>query len=105
MAEATKTDPMMIILAFAAGCAIGANWPKIKKYLMQQKEQMEDMMAASEITKKSKKAKQGLAVAAVGGAAVAEEVAGDEEEAAADTHAGERQAVATDEMPVSSSES
>lgn len=93
---------MMIILAFAAGCAIGANWPKIKKYLMQQKEQMEDLMAASEITKKTKnKAKQRLTVAAVSGAAVAEELAG--EEAAVNAEADERQVVAANELPVSSS--
>jgi len=71
-----RNSMLPMLLAFAAGIAVGANWPKIKKHLepytkkmgekgaeaygnmvkffAEQKERMDDSLAEAKVTKKKK---------------------------------------------------
>lgn len=71
-----RNSMLPMLLAFGAGIAVGANWPKIKKYLApymkktgekgaeaygnmvkffaEQKERMDDSLAEAKVTKKKK---------------------------------------------------
>lgn len=71
-----RNSMLPILLAFAAGVAVGVNWPKIKKHLepymkkmgekgakgygnmvkffAEQKERMDDSLAEAKVTKKKK---------------------------------------------------